>query len=300
MSKHQLTRRTMLKMLGITAVTAIVGGTSGILASCTGKKKDKKRLVFYFTGTGNSLYVAKSLSDAPVSIPQVMKSENLDFEAREIGIVFPRYGMPPAMVQEFIGVAKFKTPYFFAIMTYGDKMKDGDGENFARLLAEGKSGVKLAYFNGVKMPDNRLQRFDMAQQLKKLDDKQIDASIAIIEKDITAHRRLIVNPAGGESAPFYKVDNAPTADEMFEITDACIGCGICIPVCPRGDYQVIDDMAQATGGCERCLACAHACPQMAIIPSNGDKNPRCRYRNPHISLREIQLANRDNKVISPL
>lgn len=30
-------------------------------------------MVFYFTSTGNSLYAAKHFSDAPVSIPQVMR-----------------------------------------------------------------------------------------------------------------------------------------------------------------------------------------------------------------------------------
>ena len=30
-------------------------------------------MVFYFTGTGNSLYVAKQLEEAPISIPQVMR-----------------------------------------------------------------------------------------------------------------------------------------------------------------------------------------------------------------------------------
>ncbi len=30
-------------------------------------------MVFYFTGTGNSLYVAKRLEENPISIPQVMR-----------------------------------------------------------------------------------------------------------------------------------------------------------------------------------------------------------------------------------
>lgn len=32
-------------------------------------------MVFYFTGTGNSLYVAKQLEGSPISIPQVMRQE---------------------------------------------------------------------------------------------------------------------------------------------------------------------------------------------------------------------------------
>lgn len=49
-------------------------------------------MVFYFTGTGNSLYVAKELAADFVSIPQVLKEERLEFSADSIGIVCPVYG----------------------------------------------------------------------------------------------------------------------------------------------------------------------------------------------------------------
>ena len=51
-----------------------------------------KRLVFYFTATGNDLYVARQFSSNPLSIPQVMKEYGhgqMYWEADEIGIVYP-------------------------------------------------------------------------------------------------------------------------------------------------------------------------------------------------------------------
>ena len=48
-------------------------------------------MLFYFTATGNSLYTAKQLEENPISIPQVMKQENLEFTADAIGIVAPVY-----------------------------------------------------------------------------------------------------------------------------------------------------------------------------------------------------------------
>ena len=44
-------------------------------------------MVFYFTGTGNCLYIAKQLEAQPVSIPQVIHQENLHFCDKSIGIV---------------------------------------------------------------------------------------------------------------------------------------------------------------------------------------------------------------------
>ena len=49
-------------------------------------------MLFYFTGTGNSLYVAKRLERQPISIPQVMHREDLTVSDDRIGIVAPIYG----------------------------------------------------------------------------------------------------------------------------------------------------------------------------------------------------------------
>lgn len=46
-------------------------------------------MVFYFTGTGNSLYAAKELDAEIISIPQAIKQERLEFAADSIGIVCP-------------------------------------------------------------------------------------------------------------------------------------------------------------------------------------------------------------------
>lgn len=62
------------------------------------------RLIFYFTGTGNCLYVARQLADDNtelLSIPQLMKQKELNFEADEIGLVYPIYGHMPPYIPEF-------------------------------------------------------------------------------------------------------------------------------------------------------------------------------------------------------
>ena len=77
-------------------------------------------MIFYFTGTGNSLYVAKQLDAERISIPQALKQENMTFEAPAIGVVCPVYGHEmPGMVKEFLQKATFQTSYFYLILTYG-------------------------------------------------------------------------------------------------------------------------------------------------------------------------------------
>lgn len=300
MSKHQISRRSALKLFGAATATLAMGGIVPITACSThkGEKLSKKRLVFFFTGTGNSLYVAKSLvadGGTALSIPQLLKEKDLNFEADEIGLVYPKYREIPEIVKEFLTRAQFKCDYFFGVITYGRHLRN-DAQTLVDTMKEKK--VTVAYVNGVKMADNRLQRFDMAQELKENDPAKIDAAIAAIVKDVDARKQFVITPDGEAPAhrPHAREHNFVGADEMFEITDACIGCAICERVCPRGCYTIEGDHAKAQGMCEQCLACAQACPQLAIAPTEGDANPKTRYRNPNVSLREIERANSQMKL----
>lgn len=60
-------------------------------------------MLFYFTATGNSLYVAKNLEEKPISIPQIMHRSHLTFKDEKIGIIAPVYGHEvPDMVKVFL------------------------------------------------------------------------------------------------------------------------------------------------------------------------------------------------------
>ena len=66
-------------------------------------------MVFYFTATGNSLYVAKCIDEYPVSIPQAIKNSSI-YSDKQIGIVCPVYcGEIPNTVKEFLKKSKFDT-----------------------------------------------------------------------------------------------------------------------------------------------------------------------------------------------
>ena len=84
-----------------------------------------KAKVFYFTGTGNSLYAAKqivqNLGDAElISISKVIDTD-IDFSCEKIVIVFPVYlwGLPN-IISEFIKKIKVpNTTSVYAIATNG-------------------------------------------------------------------------------------------------------------------------------------------------------------------------------------
>lgn len=117
-----ISRRSALKRMGLLVAGAACMGMPALTAC---ENKTKKRIILYFTGTGNCLYVARQLADEHtelLSIPQLVKQGRYTFEADEIGIVYPVYGhMPPNMVREFIKKAHLEAGYKFAILTYGNR-----------------------------------------------------------------------------------------------------------------------------------------------------------------------------------
>ena len=77
-------------------------------------------MIFYFTGTGNSLYAAKHFDQELYSIPQEMKKTDRKYKAEQIGIVCPLYEFDlPTLVHDFILTSEFETEYFYIVMTYG-------------------------------------------------------------------------------------------------------------------------------------------------------------------------------------
>ncbi len=251
-------------------------------------------MVFYFTGTGNSLYVARQLEENPVSIPQVIGREPLEFWGERIGVVAPVYGHEvPSMVRAFLKRARFHTDYFYMVLTYGNR--HGGAAELAKQLCDA-CGIPVQYIQVVLMVDNWLPSFDMEEQVQL--DKKVEVQIAAVRADVEARRHWI--------APVTDTDRAahrqflermrqlpPDAwQHLLQVTDGCVGCGICEKVCPSGSIRLKDGKAVHTPGqCQTCLACVHACPQKAIALTVPEKNPDARYRNEHVSLQDLIQAN---------
>lgn len=250
--------------------------------------------VFYFTGTGNSLAVAKAIGGEAISIPQVINDEDLSFTDDAIGIVFPLYWMTaPKMVREFIDRAQLQADYRFAIATYGNFAGSGVADVQSRAS---KQGWSFDYTATLLMVDNYLPLFEIDDQIAKLPSKGTDAALQAIVGDIAARKSSLFKASLNDkfltkaTAGGLKKMERGTIARTFSVDENCTHCGTCAQVCPKGNV-VVGDAGVAFGmNCASCYACIHNCPVAAIHMS--DEQSAVRWRNPSVTVAEIIAANR--------
>ncbi len=211
-----------------------------------------------------------------------------------MGIVCPIFGHEvPALVKEFLEKAVFETPYFYMILTYGNR-HGGAVELAEKMLM--KLGITPAYMNIVRMVDNFLPAFDMNQQ--KALDKKVEEQIFKIKQDIDTASKFI-SPVTNQDRKVHqeylrRMEKMPANvfSNSYRITEECIGCEICTKICPKNCFTVKEQKSTwHPKECIMCMACIHACPMKAIQMNMPEKNPHARYPNENISLCEIIDAN---------
>lgn len=253
---------------------------------------------FYFTATGNSLYVAKRIGGELYSIPQMLKEGKSQFEDEAIGFVFPCYGLGiPRIVTDFIKKSKFKANYFFAIMTYGNKAASG-----LRHVEKAGSevGLQFNYTNEILMIDNYLPLFKIEDQLKKESSKKTEEKLDQIVSDIKSRQQKLTSKgivSDVLSKSIYKFTSKmqyDAGDKRFIVQDTCNSCKVCEKVCPVSNIKV-GRKPEFLHKCEGCYACIHHCPQNAIHLKY--ERSKTRFINQNVKLKEIIDANNQSNSV---
>lgn len=253
-------------------------------------------MIFYFTGTGNSGYVASEIAkandDRIVSISKLInEKENLEFTLKEdeiIGFIFPIYAWgPPKMVIDFIRKVKFnnyKNNYIFSIATCGANIGNAIGiieKEFNKKNMKLNSGFSLV------MPNNYMIAGDVDSkdiERKKLEEAQNE--INKINTIIKERRNNVFELEKGFAPRLLSNIINPLFNKFginvnkFYSTDDCISCGLCEKVCNSNIITLVEGKPKWEGKCCQCLACINYCPKKAIQYGKGSIN-KGRYINPY-------------------
>lgn len=247
--------------------------------------------ILYFSGTGNSLYVAKLLGEEIIPIKQYHTDPQPIFEDDVIGIIFPVYWISvPVYVRQFLEKSTFHCDYLFGIMTYGDHHYGASELLFEVKTANGRT---FDYINYVKMVENYLPMYEMNREIKKAQSYYTEATIVTIRTEI-ADRKIYRPKASRFSQTLSKKMNQKHCQAIREnegearnlkITNGCISCGICVQICPMHNISMNYRNVYIGMNCADCLACIQNCPKGAI--HTAKEKSKARYRNPNISLQEL-------------
>ena len=259
-----------------------------------------KANIYYFSGTGNSLAVARDLARGLedvdlIPIPQVMHQQKITDNAEVVGIVFPVYFSDmPQYVKEFVKKLSFSaTPYIFGIATCGQK--PGHALFTLKSLVEGK-GTPLAAGFVLVMPENYIAPLDLIESAEIQQQKNKDIKERIPALTAAIAQRQISAPEGTDSFIWcilvgvfsIYVTSVIRIPEKIRATDACNRCGMCGRICPTNNITVTEKAVIWDGRCTQCYACVHWCPQGAIeIGSYTEGKPR--YHHPDIVLKDMIL-----------
>ena len=256
--------------------------------------------LFYFTGTGNSLKVARDLANElrDAKIVDISKAINaeIDQSAEKIGIIFPVYifGMP-LIVSKFIKKLKAdKTKYIFAIATYGGMPADTLGQTAKELRS---LGLKLSAGFAIRMPGNYTPLQEAIAQEKQNEMfriesariKEIAAKVKEKKQEGIEKGNFITNAVFSGIIYNLYAGKIPFMDRDFWVDENCTSCGTCVKVCPVSNIELINKRPVWLHRCEQCFACLQWCPAEAIQCGKNTVG-RKRYRNPEIKLVDL-IAN---------
>ena len=250
--------------------------------------------IYYFSGTGNSLYTARLLAG---SVPGARAVPILSVESGETrlsgpsGIVFPVYMFRlPRLVEAFLEGLRGPGS-LFAVAVCGGEV-GGVFSDIRRLTR--RAGITLDSAFKVTLPSNYLP-FGEAPAGAVLEDlyESADQTISRIAETLTAGERFsepqtdlyrrMVYPGLLYAMGYRFMKNL---DRQFAVDGRCTGCGMCAEVCPVGNITLSAGRPVWHHGCEQCFGCVNLCPEEAIQAGARTEGLR-RYRNPRVSVREI-------------
>lgn len=267
-------------------------------------------VVYYFSGTGNSLVVAWDIAEKTnaklIPIASQLEKKSISTDADIMGIVFPvYYGDLPPIIKRFAEkLDNSGHTFIFAVCTYGGGV--GDSLTTLSQIIHSRGGELSATY-GVHMPQNAFSKpWENHEKIFKKEKKKVEiiSKNSNIQKkgifftDIVSHailfpfniifkrlaKRGLANLTDSSSHMSME-ELMHRADKSYSANEKCTGCGICSEICPVNNIQIIDNTPVWLNHCENCLACYNWCPHKAIQGEIAQKGYY--YHHPHVTFSDI-------------
>ncbi len=242
-------------------------------------------MVIYFSGTGNSRYVAESLGhllgESTYFMPQVPAS-SLSLSGENVIFVFPVYswGVPPLVLDyignlsdAFVNEVRERNIPVSMVCTCGDEVAETP-EMFCG--AWSKRGVEVKGLWSVIMPNNYVLLPGFSVDRPEVEREKLECApgrvreiaMAIQNRD---WKRDVVRGSWPRLKTrliyplFVKWGINP---RKWKVSEECVRCGRCVKACPVGNMAMKAGTPSWDNHCVSCTACYHSCPAKAISYSS--------------------------------
>ncbi len=232
-------------------------------------------MILYFSGTGNSHYVAEQIAkntfDEIISINSKLQNNDISDILVDDRLIFvvPTYAWRiPRVVREWILKTNFKgAKNTWFVMTCGSEI--GNAEKYNKQLCN-KKGFTYMGSAQVVMPENYIIMFnspkdDEIERLFSQADKEIKniADVLVQKKQFNTPRNNLQDKfmSGPVNMLFYPMF---VKAKGFNVNDKCTSCGKCAKVCPINNIEIKNNKPIWHKNCTHCMACISYCPTSAI------------------------------------
>jgi len=261
--------------------------------------KQTTRSIYWFSGSGNSLYTACRLSEILGGTLHKIHTgaEGPGSGDSELGLVFPVHSFRiPVLVKKWIERTDLSNiRECWAVMTMGGGAYNAPDE-LRGLFA--RKGVPLLSVQTIVYPDNCIYlynanscRGDAVTRpiLAGAEDALRNAAANIQQKkEIFPERK---NPLAGfllsgvlGSLFLSGVEKAKK--RPWTVSDKCIICGQCAAVCPSHNIVITNGKPVWGTACVLCMACIQWCPAHAINYRSATA-ARLRYHHPKADVKQL-------------
>ncbi|MCL2426454.1 MAG: EFR1 family ferrodoxin [Oscillospiraceae bacterium] len=235
-------------------------------------------VMLYFSGTGNSKYVAELFckhNDNDVECYSI--EENIDFEnlisAEDvIAFCYPVYmSRVPRIMRGFVAQHMHTLKGKKTIVFCTQLILSGDGTRAFTMLFP-KNHINVIYtehfFMPNNMPDVPILPISTGKSINKYlvrANRKMESVCRDIQNGIVRKRgysipsRILGMPQGAALQATEK-----RANRVVSIDSDCTQCNLCIKICPMNNFSLEDEKVIHNHNCTMCYRCINACPEKAI------------------------------------
>ena len=250
-----------------------------------------ENIIYCYSGSGHCLDMAKKIAriigDTDIVMMRSFPAVTDASHAKRVGFIFSCMGGGlPGDVEEYVKAIRIAPDaYKFAVEQYAGYLGCG--------LRKIDDIVHLDYWDGISNHSTAIWLMPHVLTIPPTTpakaQERIDRKAGEIGAAVRLGRKSEKRPPKG--AAFELMSKGISASharrvKSFKASDACIGCGICVTVCPRNNIQLVAGKPSFGPNCIGCLSCVQMCPKSAIDIGTITKK-RERYPNRQINPSEL-------------